>query len=329
MKNINLYIAIPVYNEEKYLEKCLFSLNKEIIYLRLRVQTYLCLNGCVDNSFIIANSCKKKYPKLNIIILNSAKGKLKAQEKIVHNIPTNKVPIAFMDSDVELKKFSLKNILLELKSHNKLICVGAFPMAKKYEGINIWKIMMDEILNVRSRYPMAEISKFEVKEYHKLAFLDPQFENTSIEHESRSKIFFHGRLFVLRSKDYWAKPDKECVVGDDSYLPDYIIHNFGKNKIRIRYNSIVYFHPFVSIFDHYKAYKRIYYDLKSLKDNYPKFKDIRKKSQMVLDWEYINKKGFIIKVKFLIFSLIRYFEKLFFIFSLNKDPNIIWNYNKK
>ncbi|MBI2146646.1 glycosyltransferase family 2 protein [Candidatus Woesearchaeota archaeon] len=329
MRNKELYIAMPVYNEEKSLEKCLSSLNREVTNLGLRVQTYLCLNGCVDNSHTIADSSKKKFPKLNIIILSSSQGKLKAQEKIVQNIPTNKVYVAFVDSDIELKKDSLKNILLELKRHKELLCVGAFPEAKKYVGVNPWKKFLDEILNIRSRYPRAEISKFDVKEYHQLAFQDPQSKNTSPEHELKSKIFFHGRLFVLRSKDYWKKPDKESVVGDDSYLPDYIIYNFGKNRIRIRYDSIVYFNPFVSIFNHYRAYKRIYYDLKILKDAYPKFKNIRKHSQMVLNWPYINKKGSIIIAKFLIFSLIRSFEKLFFLFSLNKEPKTIWNYNLK
>ncbi len=329
MKNKELYIAIPVYNEENNFKKCLYSLNREIIELNLSVQTYLCLNGCVDNSPTVANFCKQKFPKLNITILSSVKGKLKAQEKIVHNIPTSKVYVAFMDSDVELEKDSLKKILLELKRNKELLCVGAFPIAKKYVGVNPWKKIMDEILNIRSRHPMAEISKFDVQEYHRLALVDPQFKNTLPEHELKSKIFFHGRLFVLRSKDYWKKPDKEDVVGDDSYLPDHIIFNFGKNRIRIRYDSIVYFLPFVSIFNHYEAYKRIYYDLKALKDNYPGFKDIRKNSQMVLNWEYIHKQRIIIKTKFVLFSVIRYFEQLLFNLSWSKDPKTIWNYLKK
>ena len=221
MKQIS--VGIPIYNEENNIEKCIISLNSEIKKLNLKINIYLCLNGCNDNSEKIAEKIKIMFPNLNIKIIKSNKGKLNAQEKIINEID-NDFPIVFMDSDIELKNDSIKIVLNELKENKELIAVGAFPIAKKYKGLNPWKIFLDNILNIRSRFPMAEISKYNVSHYHKLAIKKPQFINTNPKHELKSKIFFHGRLFILRSKKYWNKPEKLGIVGDDSYLPDYIIY---------------------------------------------------------------------------------------------------------
>ncbi len=326
MKKIS--IAIPIYNEEKNLEKCIISLNNEIQKLDITVKTYLCLNGCEDDSENIAKKTKDLFPNLNIVIIKSEKGKLNAQEKIISKINDN-YPIIFMDSDIELKNNVIKIILDELNNNKELIAVGAFPIAKKYQGLNIWKIFLDRVLNIRSRFPQAEISKFDVTNHHKLAVDNPQSINTNPNHESKSKVFFHGRLFVLKSKRYWNKPKKAGIVGDDSYLPDYIIYNYGINRIRIRYDSIVYFIPHTSIINHYKAYKRIYFDLKNLEKNYPEFKEIRKKSQLTLDWDYINELRIIDRIFFYIFSTIRYLEKLIFNLTKEKCPEELWYYKKK
>ena len=326
MKQIS--IGIPIYNEEDNLEKCIISLNNEIKELNFRINTYLCLNGCSDNSEKIAERTKTMFPVLNIKIIRSNKGKLNAQEKIINSID-NDFPVIFMDSDIELKSNSIKIILNELKENKELIAVGAFPIAKKYKGLNFWKIFLDNILNIRSRFPIAEISKCDVSHHHKLAIKKPQFINTNSNHELKSKIFFHGRLFVLKSKKYWNKPKKPGIVGDDSYLPDYIIYNYGENRIRIRYDAVVYFNPQTSIVNHYKAYKRIYFDLKNLKEGYPEFREIRKKSQLILNWSYINKQDVGIRVKFYIFSIVRILEKIIFNISREKCPEKLWNYQKK
>lgn len=320
-----MYFCLPVHNEEKNLEKCIISIENAIKsnsnYL---IKTFICLNDCNDNSKEVAFYCKQRYSTLNIKILKSKKGKLNAQEKVLSHIPLNKI-VFFIDSDTEIDKNSIKIILKEFEKHRKLLAIGAFPIAKKYHGLNLWKRLLDNVLNVRSRHPMSEVSKLNVEEYHILVKIEPQKINTSKEHELKSKIFFHGRMFALRSKKYWNKPPKnKKVAGDDSYLPDYIIYNYGKNRIRIRYDAIVYFSPFVSLKKHYKTYKRIYFDLKNLKENFPKFKDIREHSELTLDKEYIKNQNFLTRFHFSCFGLIRKFEKLLFKLSLERDPHKIW-----
>ncbi len=323
MKN-KISVIIPAYNEEKNLGRCIKYLNNSMKNIQKRTDIYIILNGCTDKTPEIAKKCKEKYKKLNIKILKSKLGKLNAQEKALKKIDL-KDYVFFIDADVEVTKKSIKKIIKELDKHKKLIAVGGFPVAKKYKGYNLWKKFLDQILNIRSRHPKSEISKFDVKDYHPYAFTDPKKTNTSPKHESQSKIFFHGRIFALRSKRYWVKPKYREIAGDDSFIPDYITYNYGKGRIRIRYDALCYYNPFTSLINHYKAYKRIYYDLKNLKELYPKFKDIRKHSILILNKEYIKNQKFTTKIKFKLYSLIRMFERFLFKFSLNKDPKKLWN----
>lgn len=319
-----IHFAIPVYNEEKNLEKFMASLSIALSKINLNVEIFFCLNGCTDNSKKVLQNLKSEYSDLDIKILKSLKGKIRAQNKIIKQI-TDFNPIFFLDADTELEQNSLKIILRELKRHEELLAVGGFPVAKKYLGRNIWKKFLDEILNIRSRHPCAEISLLDVSEYHDLALKDPQKIGTNQQHELKSKIFFHGRLFCLRSKNYWSYSKGKNVVGDDSYLPDYLIYHYGKNRIRMRYDALIYYSPFVSIKKHYKTYKRIYFDLRNLRDGYPKFEDIRNHSSLKLDPHYIQNLPFLERFKFFMFCLIRFVEKQIFKFALEKNPRKVWD----
>ncbi|OGJ13278.1 hypothetical protein A3K82_01830 [Candidatus Pacearchaeota archaeon RBG_19FT_COMBO_34_9] len=319
----NLFVIIPVHNKEKTLDECVRSLNKSILGLGYKFKTFLVINDCSDKSSEIATKCKYKYPSLNIKILNSQKGKLHAQESAIREINSNN-PILFIDADIILKKDTIKILIKELKKHPHLIAIGSFPIARYYKGNNIWKSFLDKVLNIRSRYPMSEISRLNVEEYHPYVIYDPQHKNTSVNHELKSKIFFHGRTFLLRSKKYWFKPKTEKIVGDDSYIPDYITFNYGKGRIRNRYDSIVYYNPFISLKEHFNVYKRIYFDLRNLARTYPSFEDIRNHSQLVLDWTYIRRQKFTIRLLFSLYSLVRKIERFFYKFSINQNPSKIW-----
>jgi hypothetical protein len=199
------------------------------------------------------------------------------------------------------------------------------PVAAHYGGKNIVRSFLDKVINIRSRHPMSEVSKLDVSDYHKLALKDPQKFNTTKQHELRSKIFFHGRLFALRSKRYWSKPKKDTgVVGDDSYLPDYLIYNYGKNKIRIRFDSVVFYDPFISIKQHYISYKRIFFDLQNLFEYYPEFRDIICHSDRILDMEYVGRLRFKTRMLFKLFLFVRKLETYFFKKSKQKNPHKIW-----
>jgi glycosyltransferase involved in cell wall biosynthesis len=322
MKN-NLFVVIPAYNEEKNLEKCVKSLVDATKNLKHIIHTFIILNGCQDNTLKIANKCRSKYPFLNILLLKSKKGKFNAQEEAIKKI-NSLAPILFIDADVILKKDSIKILLNELNKHPKLLAVGAFPIANKYLGANPWKIFLDEVLNIRSKHPKIEISKLDVQEYHPYAFSDAQTKNTCSIHESKSKIFLHGRMFLLRSKKYWAKPKHKNIVGDDAFISDNLTYFYGKGRIRVRYDALCYYLPFISLSKHYNTYKRIFYDLKKLKERFPQFKEIREHSSLVLDKEYIKKQNIYTKILFHLYSLIRKIEIQLFKYSKKTNPTELW-----
>jgi len=329
MKN-KLFFAIPVYNEENNLRSCIESLSKDAFSLNYSLKTFICLNGCTDNSERIALSLQKEYPKLNIIVLKSKKGKLNAQEKIVKNIDSEKDYVIFLDSDIEIKKGCIKKLISELNKHKEIMIVGAFPMAKSYKGKNLWKKIISQILNIRSKHSAWGRSKYDVSEYHPYALSDPQYKNTNKAHEVQSKIFFHGGMFALRSKSIWEKPSKESgVVGDDTFLSDNTLYKYGKSSIRNRYDAIIYYKPFTSLLFHYKVYKRGYYDLKNLEKYYAKFKKIRQDSKLEINKDYLDKQSKKTKIVFCIYSIIRKIEKFLFKYSLEKDPERIWQYKNK
>ena len=321
--NTKLFFVIPVHNEEGNLNRCINSLYSSIKNIKCKFNTFICLNDCSDSSYKIAVNCKGRYRILNIQILESKKGKFNAQKTAIKKIPRNS-PIFFIDADIILKKDSIEILIKELDKHPDLIAVGSFPVARDYKGKKIWKIFLDKVLNIRSRHPQCEISLLEVNDYHPYSISDPQHKNASPEHELKSKIFFHGRAFVLRSKKYWSIPKSEQIVGDDSFIPDYITFNYGKGRIRNRYDSIVYYNPFISITKHFKVYKRIYFDLKNLREKYPKFKNIRDHSQLILDKNYIKKQNVSTKILFFLYSFIRKIETLLYKCSKNTNPADIW-----
>ncbi len=324
MERIN--IAVAARNEEGSFEKLISSISKALKKGNLVSNLYICLNGNFDNSEDFLKKLKGIYECkfLKIKILSSSPGKLFAQDKIIRCLKSNKELIFFLDADIELDENSLLNIVNEFRRHPDLIVVGGFPVARRYDGLNMWKVFLDNILNIRSRHPKSEISVYDVSKYHSHAILDPQKINTDRDHELRSKIFFHGRIFCLKSKKYWRTSNNKKIVGDDSFLPDYIIHKYGPNRIRIRYDSIVYYCPYISIIEHYRTYKRIYFDLYNLKKYYPQFREIRNYSKLKLDWKYIRSQGIIVSINFSIFSIFRFIEGFLFKLSLERNPRDLW-----
>src|SRR4030042_1993125 len=260
----------------------------------------------------------------NLFVIIPVHNKEKTLDECVRSLNKSILGLGY-----KFKTFLVINDCSDKSSEIATKCKYKYPslnikILNSQKGNNIWKSFLDKVLNIRSRYPMSEISRLNVEEYHPYVIYDPQHKNTSVNHELKSKIFFHGRTFLLRSKKYWFKPKTEKIVGDDSYIPDYITFNYGKGRIRNRYDSIVYYNPFISLKEHFNVYKRIYFDLRNLARTYPSFEDIRNHSQLVLDWTYIRRQKFTIRLLFSLYSLVRKIERFFYKFSINQNPSKIW-----
>lgn len=98
--DILLSIIIPVYNTEKYVEKCLDS----IITTKMNNYEIIIVNdGSTDNSLKICEEYKAKFNKKNIIIINSKNKGVSNARNIGINIARGKY-IMFIDSDDILDK---------------------------------------------------------------------------------------------------------------------------------------------------------------------------------------------------------------------------------
>lgn len=98
---IELSIIVPIYNVEEYLEECLVSIYK----LDLIKEIILVNDESPDNSYLIMEKYKKKYPKETIIVYQKNKG-LSGARNTGLKLAKGKY-IAFIDSDdfIDTKKY--------------------------------------------------------------------------------------------------------------------------------------------------------------------------------------------------------------------------------
>lgn len=96
MDNIHQYkcsLIVPIYNVERYLEKCLFSLVNQTLK---DIEIILVNDGSTDSSLLIAQSFSNKYKNIKIIIQENG-GLSSARNTGIKN--ANSEFLAFIDSD--------------------------------------------------------------------------------------------------------------------------------------------------------------------------------------------------------------------------------------
>ena len=328
---LNEYIIIiPAYNEAENILLCLKSLYVASEFAKWKYHLKfisICLNGCTDNTEEIVLEFKKDHPKLNINILITDKGMNKAIGRIISTIKENNLPIVKVDADVEVKDDSIFTILEELENHDNLYIVGAHPLVKGYLGKNLYKRILSNILDIRSKYPLSQIAIFDVTKFHQTANKYPQSAVLK-SFELRSRIFFHGRFYIIRNKNLWTVPANR--IGDDTYLTLDIYKKFGYDSIRIRYDALCFYKPTVSLMFHWKTYKRIFCDTNTLFElpEFTSLGEIKKLEGVKLDWKYINSLSLKIRGYFVAYMIIKRIDNI--LFSLfPKYNDSLWTYKTK
>lgn len=326
------FIAIPAYNEEKTIRPCLEAINEAKNWCKDKfrlLKTIVCLNGCTDNTFSVVDQVKTELPSLNINILESQKrGMNYALNTIFANIDLIGCPVVKIDADAIVERDSLEIILREFQKHPELKVVGGHPIARKYKEKNIYKKLLSNILDIRSRFPESQVAVKNVAEFHELAKKDPQLVLTP-GFEEKSRIYFHGRFYALKDKTIWSVPGNR--IGDDTYLTLDVYKKYGKDSMRIRYDANCYYHPSTSLKRHWKVYKRIFLDTYSL-FRLPEFSelgDVIGKEAVRLDWIYINKKPLKIRLYFVLYWIIKKLESLLFRLSSKQYNRELWSYDSK
>jgi len=321
----DIYYGIAAYNEENNIESCLESLSRQ--NFKGAIQTIICLNGCTDKTEEKVLKATKTYPSLNIQITHSNKGIAFAQNKIIQEIKYKNTPLIFIDADVTLHSNCIDSLYDEIKKNKGLKIVGAWPKPKQQRKLNIWKKLLFLTLHIRAQYPEAEISKYNVIKYKDFVDKNPQ-KTISKEFEKKSKIYFHGRTFLIKNPLEYEIPKKENIC-DDTYMSNFIHNTYGPGTIRTRYDAIVYYKPYLSLREHFKIYRRIFLDLRNLDSNIQEFSHIRKLEQTKLDWNYILKQKSSTILFFITYVLISTTEKITYKMLPKKTLDQMWQYSKK
>lgn len=250
----DLYYGIAACNEESHIGECLESLIMQDLD-GAEVETIVCLNGCDDRTGAVVVESQRRYPNLNIKLAQSKKGKVFAHNEIIRQINEKSKPIAFIDGDVHLDKQCIDILYRELDTIDELQAVGGWPTPYRPRNLSIWELFLYETLHARALFPEAEISINDVSKYKPFADVYPQ-PRVSPEFEKKSKIYFHGRIFMLRNREVFEMPEDENLA-DDSFLPNMIHTKYGPGSSRTRFDAIAYYEPYISLREHFRVYRRI------------------------------------------------------------------------
>ncbi|MFA4819439.1 MAG: glycosyltransferase family A protein [Candidatus Aenigmatarchaeota archaeon] len=316
-----LHYGIAAYNEESRIGECLESLAVQEID-GTQVETIVCLNGCNDNTGVVVREAQKRYPKLNIRISHSKKGKVFAHNEIVRQTEDDGEPVAFVDGDVRLDSKAINILYRELQEVDSLQAVGGLPVPYRPSDLSLWESFLYEVLHARALFPQSEVSTHDVSSYKPFADTKPQ-SGIDPNFEKRSKIYFHGRLFMLRNKGVFQMPE-DGNLADDSFLPNMIHTKYGPGSSRTCYGAIAYYEPYLSLRDHFNAYRRVHAQLRYLDRHFEEFTQSREMEQTKLDWDYIRSTGLANVARFAVYSLIRRTENALYRLLPELPPTELW-----
>lgn len=319
-KSIN--IGVAVYNEAETLNSTLSSLIKDLngIEFTTKPTIYICFNGCSDSTIYNFLSLKKKidYP---VIVLSSPKGKIRAHKKIINKID-NLFPIVFLDADIIIPPGTLFRIINELFDKNRVI-VSTYPYSLQPKKMAYVRKVLYNVINIKRIFPQIEVAKYSVSDFH-------PGETKPFIVESR--IYFHGRCFIIRNKEVYKFPkDNSGIVGDDTFLSFVVLNNYPPGSIKVMYDVPVYSHPQLSIKSYIRSWFRIRKDLDNIYLYYPQFIRFRELVKMRMNWSFVLRDlNFEYKIYALLFSLLRLFEYLSYrLVANNINTYKIWTYKSK
>jgi glycosyltransferase involved in cell wall biosynthesis len=320
----DIYYGIAAYNEENNILDCLASLDAQTV--DARVETLICLNGCTDNTLERTLEGQRRYPGLHVTLLHSKKAKTFAQNAIASAATNREVPITFIDCDVTLEPKCVDILIKDISTIDTLIVAGAWPVPLKQGKLTPWQQFMFDTLHARAFYPRAEVAVNDVSAYKSFAHAWPQ-PTLAPESEVRSKIYFHGRTFMMRNANYFFLPT-DVNVTDDTYIPNSIHTKYGPGTIRTRFDAIAYYKPYLSLREHFRTYRRIFLDLETI-DRSEQFVTSRMMEKTRLDWEYIRSEGWPVLKNFLAYTAISQIEGALFRTLEKKKPSDLWVYEHK
>lgn len=197
MKNPTVEIVIPVYNEEKELEKNILTL---FDYCCKKLNAYswhitIADNASMDNTPVIASTLAKKHPNISLFRLEQ-KGRGRAVKRVWSDAKTDYC--VYMDLDLSTDLMHLPNILNALRKGYDVAVGSRLAKGAKVEGRTWVRELTSRTLNF-----------FFIQLFFRTHFTDAQcgfkavtrgVVDNLIPHIKDNDWFFDGELLILAEK---------------------------------------------------------------------------------------------------------------------------------
>lgn len=240
---INISIIVPIYNVEKYLDKCLKSLtNQKIDY---KYEIILINDGSTDKSEKIIKKYIQNYE--NIIYIKKKNGGLSDARNEGLKIARGEY-IGFVDSDDYISKYMYSNLLKRASEDNSdIVICGISRVDEKEKEIRSYipkEISFFEILN--NAYAWNKIYKkilFENIEYPVGKHYEDIFTTPKLYLKAKKISFVEEKLYYYLEREgaiTKIKDNKKILDIIDAYinLKEYLLENdLYKNNIKEEYSK--------------------------------------------------------------------------------------------
>ncbi len=157
---MDISIIIPVYNSQKYLERCLDSIIKAIDYSKKKSEVLLIDNNSTDDSLAILKKYKTKYPKIIQVLKCEIQG-----AAATRNFGVTKAHgkyIWFIDADDVITKESVKELIEEAEYKKAdLVMLGVSRFYNDGHSEYLPPILPTD-KDYKSKFIRSEIGPFQV-----------------------------------------------------------------------------------------------------------------------------------------------------------------------
>ena len=222
--NKKVYIVIPIYNGEKYLKKCLDSINKQS-YTNIQL---ICVNdGSNDSTSDILNDYKVKHK--NMVILEEKNlGVSSARNAALNSLDYSEdAYVTFIDADDWVDSKYISNLVDMMEDNNVEIACASFTLASEkglypYKQIDCPRILsnldatklllMDETIQSHSCSKLFKVELWEnIRFDEDLFYMEDQAVLYKVFYNSKTVFISNYEGYFYRQDNYDAATKKSIT----------------------------------------------------------------------------------------------------------------------
>ena len=277
---VKVSVIIPIYNVEKYLKRCLQSVDYEVI----------CVNDCSpDNSQFIIDEYEKRYPQLVKSYINEENlGLGKTREVGINN--SNGQYLMFIDSDDYIAPDYIETYYNAMQKGKYDVVIGGYTrdlegkLKKHFAKHSIWSLATYPIACAKM-YRKEFLLKNQVKFSTIRCGEDIYFSMALYCANPQYKVidycgyhYYYNRESITGSMNYEKNHEKFIVSIFNEFMENYDIYNLKiKDRKVIEYVYIANMVNALITYGHGGGKKRMKekyeYWLNDMKNRFPEYKD--------------------------------------------------------